>query len=59
MSDQVGGTHYDKKCDPWDFIDANNLDFYEGNIVKYVARHRKKNGKEDLESDVCVLRGIG
>lgn len=45
---QVGGSHYNKSCDPWDFIDANGLDFYEGNIVKYVARHRKKNGVEDL-----------
>lgn len=41
--------HY-KECaiEPLIYIWANELDFLEGNIVKYVIRHRKKNGKEDL-----------
>ena len=33
---------------PIDFIRANNMDFLEGNIVKYVARYKRKNGLEDL-----------
>jgi uncharacterized protein DUF3310 len=33
---------------PFDVIDAFGLDFYEGNVVKYVCRWRKKNGLEDL-----------
>jgi hypothetical protein len=33
---------------PFDVIDAFGLDFYEGNIIKYVCRWRKKNGIEDL-----------
>lgn len=46
---QVGGTHYSKKCDPWEYIIANDLDFFEGNIIKYVTRWRKKDGIQDLE----------
>lgn len=33
---------------PFDVIDAFGLDFYEGNVVKYICRWRKKNGLEDL-----------
>lgn len=33
---------------PFDVIDAFNLDFYEGNVLKYLLRWRRKNGVEDL-----------
>ena len=33
---------------PIDFIVANNMDFLEGNIIKYIARYKNKNGLEDL-----------
>lgn len=46
---QVGGTHYLKKVQPWDVIDAYNLNYYAGNVVKYVMRYQEKNGKQDLE----------
>ena len=45
---QVDGNHYQTEIQPWDFIEANKLTFIEGNIVKYVSRHRKKNGVRDL-----------
>lgn len=47
---QVGGDHY-KKCGimPTTYIRANNLDFFEGNIVKYITRHKDKGGAEDIE----------
>jgi len=48
-NDQVGGSHYrTKTIQPWDFIAANELGFFEGNIVKYVSRWRSKGGVEDL-----------
>lgn len=47
---QVGGDHYMKhKIQPWDIIDAYNLDFYAGNAIKYILRAPDKNGVEDLE----------
>lgn len=40
--------------DPWQFIEANlnpqqAIGFHLGNTLKYVARHEKKNGLEDLK----------
>ena len=48
---QVGGSHYkDCKIQPVEFIVGNDLTFLEGNIIKYVTRHRRKGeGKKDIE----------
>lgn len=49
-SRQVGGDHYKgKTVQPWDFIAANGLGFFEGNVVKYVTRWKDKGGPEDLQ----------
>ena len=46
---QVGGQHYKvKTIQPWDYIAANGLGYFEGNIVKYVTRWRDKGGVDDL-----------
>ena len=46
---QIGGSHY-KDCviQPVDYIVKNNLDFLEGNVVKYITLHKTKNGIEDI-----------
>jgi hypothetical protein len=49
MNIQVGGEHYKLKIQPIEFIYANDIPFIEGNIIKYVVRHRRKNGVEDLK----------
>lgn len=47
---QVGGGHYkDWTIQPIEFIQANNLGFIEGCVIKYITRYKDKNGKEDLE----------
>lgn len=46
---QIGGKHYQTEIQPWDFVSANNLCFFVGNIVKYVTRYKSKNGVEDLK----------
>jgi len=47
---QIGGNHYkDCKIQPTEFIYANGIPFIEGNIIKYIVRHRNKNGIEDLK----------
>jgi len=46
---QVGGSHYKKmKIQPSKFVIENELLFPEGSVIKYICRHRFKNGKEDL-----------
>lgn len=46
---QEGGNHYKLfKIQPADFIHANNIPYLEGNVIKYICRHRKKGGLQDL-----------
>jgi len=40
--------HYKSKIQPVDFIVANNIPFIEGNIIKYICRHRSKGRINDL-----------
>lgn len=47
--------HYDGKYQPIDFIENWQLGFTEGCIVKYISRHKKKNGKEDVKKTVWYL----
>lgn len=50
LDHQEGGSHYKKMAiQPIDFIYFNEIPFIEGNIIKYILRHRKKNGLEDLK----------
>jgi len=53
---QVGGAHYKKKIQPWDFITANEIPFLEGNAIKYIVRHREKGGRADLEKAIHYLQ---
>lgn len=47
---QVGSDHYKNMViQPSEFIHKNGLGFLEGNVVKYICRHRAKGGREDLE----------
>ena len=47
---QVDGNHYKNlKIQPVEYISANNLGYFEGNVIKYVTRWRAKNGIKDLE----------
>ena len=47
---QVGCNHYiDFEIMPIEYISKNKLDFLEGNIIKYISRHKKKNGAEDIK----------
>lgn len=50
LKTQVGGEHYRSKAiQPIEYIQANNLDFCEGNVVKYITRWKDKDGLKDLE----------
>ena len=60
MDYQVGGHHY-KDCgiQPVDYIFKNNLDYFEGNVVKYITRHRKKGeGRKDVEKAIHYAQMI-
>jgi hypothetical protein len=52
LDKQEGGDHYKRlKIQPWEIIDACGLDFYEGNVIKYILRR-----KGELKDRIVDLR---
>lgn len=50
LDTQVGGSHYkNMRFQPIELISLLGLDFFQGNVVKYVSRHHEKGGREDLD----------
>ena len=47
-NDKINPSYYGTGFDVIDFCQKNNLDFMQGNVIKYVTRYKEKNGKEDL-----------
>jgi hypothetical protein len=54
--DQVGGTHYGDKMALLDLL--KDVPFAEGNVIKYVFRHKGKNGLEDINKAIDYLNII-
>ena len=55
---QIGGNHYKGKIQPIELIISHNLDFIDGNIVKYAVRNKKgENPKERYDKIIhyCEL----
>jgi hypothetical protein len=46
---QVAGSHYVAEIQHWDYVVANDLDYFQGQITKYVTRWKRKNGLVDLK----------
>lgn len=55
---QVNGDHYMHDYQPWDFILDNDIGFLAGNAIKYIVRHRKKGGVNDLRKCIHYLHKI-
>jgi len=54
--DPVKPHHYTSlKIEPWDYVAANDLGYFEGSVIKYVSRWRQKNGIEDLKKARAFL----
>jgi hypothetical protein len=50
LSQQIGGEHYRQgDIQPIEYIHANDMDFFSGNVVKYITRWKYKSGLEDLK----------
>ena len=48
VDNKINPSYYGTGLDVIDFCQKNNLDFMQGNVIKYVTRYKEKNGKEDL-----------
>lgn len=59
LDKQEGGGHYKGlKIQPVEYITANSIPYLEGNVIKYVTRHKSKNGKEDILKAIHYLELI-
>jgi hypothetical protein len=53
---QGGGKHYKSLAiQPAEFCQRNHLGFCEASVVKYVTRHKSKNGRQDIEKAIHFL----
>ena len=50
--------HYIQGIECWDYIISQNLNYLEGNIIKYITRYKKKNGLEDLRKAKAYLEKL-
>ena len=48
---QHGGAHYKQfgEIQPWNVVAAWGLGYFDGTVLKYIARWRHKGGVEDLK----------
>lgn len=59
LKTQEGGTHYkDMVIQPVEYIHSNSIDYLAGNVIKYVSRHKSKNGAEDIKKAIHYCRLI-
>lgn len=50
LQTQIGGDHYKSMpIQPLEYIHKNGLDYMQGNVIKYITRHKSKNGRQDVE----------
>ena len=53
---QVGGTHYKTaSVEPWDIVTMYNLDYFLGSALKYILRHERKGGIQDIQKAIHFL----
>lgn len=51
--------HYEQgEIEPIDYIIANDLDFCEGNVVKYITRWKYKGGINDLDKAIYYIERL-
>lgn len=57
LETQIGGGHYkDLPIQPAEYCQRNRLGFCESSVIKYVTRHREKNGRQDIEKAIHFLQ---
>lgn len=56
LDKQVGGGHYkDMEIQPVEFCRKNKLGGLESSVIRYICRHQRKNGIEDLKKAIhCI-----
>lgn len=58
LDKQIGGSHYKGlKIQPIEYVMANDMNYCEANVVKYITRHHEKGGADDIRKVIhyCEL----
>lgn len=59
MRDAINPNHYRQgNIETIDYILDQDMNYLEGNIIKYVSRYKYKNGLEDLEKAQWYLNKL-
>jgi len=59
LKNQVGGNHYSRMViQPVEYCQLNQLNTMESSCIKYVSRHKHKNGIEDIRKAIHCLELI-
>jgi hypothetical protein len=57
LDTQIGGVHYkDLTIQPVEFCQRNGFNYCESAAIKYIIRHKAKNGRQDLEKAIHYLQ---
>lgn len=48
MNDNINPDYYRKGIETTDYIQSHSMNYLEGNIIKYITRHKSKGGVDDL-----------
>ena len=46
--DNINPDYYRKGIETTDYIQSHSMNYLEGNIIKYITRHKSKGGVDDL-----------
>jgi len=59
LKDNINPKHYKQgKIEVIEFILDQQMNYLEGNIVKYLSRYKQKNGIEDLKKALWYLNKL-
>lgn len=50
--------YYKNGIEPITFIRSNNLNFAEGNVIKYITRYKQKGGTADLKKAEYYIKEL-
>ena len=56
---QVGGDHYRTGVvQHWDFVHMHDIKYHEAQVIRYIMRHHRKNGAEDVKKAIHFCHKI-
>ena len=56
--DKINPSYYKEGIETADYIESNSMDYFQGNVIKYVTRYKRKNGLEDLKKAEWYLQRL-